>query len=297
MHSVTIYQYAGTLLAIEFGPKDAQPKNFVIVIAGLGDGLLAVPYVPPLAEKLPQNWTLVQPLITSSYTGYGLSSLEKDARELGLLVKFLRTQRGSEDSKVVLMGHSTGCQDTMEYLTKHSHKDNFDSILAIDAGVLQAPVSDSEGLALADTGSELKDLLQLAQKHISDGKPNELLPAAALKYTFGAPITAYRFNSLVSERGDDDYFSSYLNEEDWKVTFGRVTKPLLVLYGGKDEFAPESLDKQKLIDSWKGACRPGVWSKYSKVVPGATHKVDEQSDAGAAECLIESVVNFIKDEF
>lgn len=301
MHSVVIHKYDNSHTAIEFGRETDSPQNFLVFIGGLTDGFLTVPYIPNLGsaitDKLGGSWVLVQALISSSYLGFGTGSLARDAKELGRLVKYLRTERGNKNSKVVLMGHSTGCQDTLEYLSKFSKGESFDQLLDIDAGILQAPVSDAEAFVAFDSGNKLSELLQLAQKHIDEGNPNELLPKAALKLAMGSAITAYRFKSLAGERGDDDYFSSYLTDEDLQKSFGAVTKPLLVLFGEKDEFVPDHVDRKALVGSWQKNTDPTKWSKLSKILKGATHNVGPQSDAGAEEDLIETVVEFVKSEF
>lgn len=300
MHPVTIYRYSGSLSAIEFGPPESQLENFLVFVGGLGDGFLTVPYVPQLAKAVQEafhgKWVVVQALISSSYIGFGTSSLEKDCKEIGKLVKYLREKRGTKKSKVVLMGHSTGCQDTMQYLTKFSKKDNFDESMAIQAGILQAPVSDSEAFRMSDDDPVLNQLLERARDLIAQGKSNEILPAAAMKYSFGSPINAYRFNSLISERGDDDFFSSYLTSEDWDHSFGKIDKPLLVLYSGSDEFVPEHVDKESLIKNWCGHCST-YWSEQSKIIKGASHNLGNNSSVGAVDEVCDSVVAFINDAF
>lgn len=298
MYSVVIHKYDGLHTAIEFGKESDKPLNFLVFIGGLTNGFLNVPYVPPLAEavtkELGGSWVVVQALISSSYLGFGTGSLKRDAEDLGRLVKYLRTNRGSESSKVVLLGHSTGCQDTLEYLTKYSKDKSFDPLLDLDGGILQAPVSDSEALKFLGPKG-LDEMLELAKRHIDEGNPYELLPKTAQDICFGAAITAYRFVSLADERGDDDYFSSYLTKEDYQKSFGVVTKPLLVLYGEKDQFVPDYVDRQKLVDTWKDNTDPTKWSPLSKILKGATHDVGPGSDEGSEADLIDTIISFIKD--
>lgn len=301
MCSVVIHKYDNTHTAIEFGSESESPQNFLVFIGGLGDGFLTVPYVQPLAKAISSefggSWVVVQALISSSYLGFGTGSLKRDTDELSRLVKYLRTVRGSENSKVVLMGHSTGSQDTLEYLSKFSKQDSFDPLLDIDAGILQAPASDSEAYTLFGHSSKLNELLELAEKYIKEGNSDELLPKEVLQFTFGSPITAYRFKSLAGKGGDDDYFSSYLTSEQLQKSFGAVSKPLLILYGEKDEYVPDFVDKQALIDRWKENTDPTKWSKYSKILKGASHNVGPKSDPGAEEDLIDTVLKFVKEEF
>uniref|UniRef100_A0A0E0E932 Uncharacterized protein n=1 Tax=Oryza meridionalis TaxID=40149 RepID=A0A0E0E932_9ORYZ len=72
----------------KYGPKSAQVafktgdfNHQVIFIGGLTDGFLATDYLEPLSLALEvEKWSLVQPLLSSSYTGYGISSLEQSLR-------------------------------------------------------------------------------------------------------------------------------------------------------------------------------------------------------------------------
>ncbi|RKP29503.1 DUF1749-domain-containing protein [Metschnikowia bicuspidata] len=234
----------------------------------------SVPYVTTLAasieETLGSKWAVVQALISSSYKGYGTSSLKRNTLELGQPVKYLRTKGGNQSSKVVLMDHSTGCQNTIEYLSKFMNNSKFSDVQKLDGGILQAPVSDSEA-------------------------PDELLPLGAPKILFGSPMCAYRYYSLVSKYGDDDYFSSYLTDEDFENSFGQVLVPLLVLYSDSDEFVPSSIDKQALIMQWQRNIKPGIWSPPSALIKVGTHNVGTGSEPGAVENMISHVVAFLKD--
>ncbi|EKD13179.1 uncharacterized protein L3040_002981 [Drepanopeziza brunnea f. sp. 'multigermtubi'] len=86
------------------------------------------PYFPPSA---PQNIIL--------FIGWGTSSLLKDAYELSECVTYFG---GIKTGKIVLMGHATGCQDIMEYLTGTFNR----SRPKIDGGTLQGTRSDRQAL-------------------------------------------------------------------------------------------------------------------------------------------------------
>lgn len=272
-------------VAYEFGT--ANFENVVVFIGGLGNGLLDVPYVAPLALELHYHqWGVVQALIESSHSGWGQGSLERDARQLAELVEYLRL---NGKKKVVLMGHSTGCQDTMEYLTKLAKTPE----LELNGAILQAPVSDAEAIGPLFNPKDLKRELAYAKALIDANKGDTLMGDNVKQKLFNTPVTAYRFHSLLAPRGDDDYFSSYLTQEDYASTFGVVATPLLVLYGGKDEFVPLWVDGQALIERWRDATNPLYWSDLSRVVPGATHDVGEGSDEGAQIEVITVVTHFL----
>lgn len=289
-----LHHYGPNLTAFEF---DRPASNVVLFIGGLTNGYLDVPYIPALTKRIQSigDWTLIQAHITSSYNGWATGSLKRDAEELSRLVKYLR-QNGKK--KVVLLGHLTGCQDTMEYLTKRSKQSDFPTEAEIDAAILQAPVSDIEGLEnfngfSVDKAAEVSN--EVYKEYITKGRQDEVLPHKYTKIAFGSPISAYRFHSLFSPRGDDDYFSSYLNQTDFEHTFGLVNKPLLVLYGLKDEFVPEKVNRQKLVDEWKKATPSKYWSDKSHIVEGARHAIDLKSGPGALEDFISTVVAFVSE--
>ena len=97
------------------------PTKKCILLGGLSDGLIPTPYTKPL-EKVCHSlgWSLVQPVLSSSYLGFGNSSLKQDAIEIGKLMRYLNHHRNGE--KFAIIGHSTGCQDAVYYM-KHGESD------------------------------------------------------------------------------------------------------------------------------------------------------------------------------
>ncbi|KAK1681377.1 hypothetical protein QYE76_042225 [Lolium multiflorum] len=235
-------QLQGSLF--KYGPKSAQVafrtgdfNHQVIFIGGLTDGLLATDYLEPLSVALEvEKWSLVQPLLSSSYIGYGISSLEQDALELDQLISYLINKENSEG--VILLGHSTGCQDIVHYM-----RTNFACSKAVSGVILQAPVSDREYRA---TLPETAEMIDLAAKMISEGRGMDLMPREA---NSDAPITAYRFHSLCAYMGDDDMFSSDLSEDQLRQRLGHMSiTQCQVIFSMGDEYVPEYVDKEALID-------------------------------------------------
>lgn len=294
----TLHDYAPRLTAFEFDDGAQLAENVLVFIGGLTDGLLTVPYVPNLAASLSKEtnskWVVAQALITSSYDGWGTGSLARDVEELSLLVKYLRSNKGGQRKKIVLMGHLTGCQDTITYLSKLLVS-NDDQSIQLDGAILQAPVSDSEAFGSEVEPEKLNQLLAELKDLLDKGQGDTLLPDEWRKLMLNTPINAYRFHSLVSKRGDDDYFSSYLDKSDFEKSFSVVKTPILVLYGEKDESVPSFVDREKLVDSWRQSTDPKYWSPLSKVLKGATHNCGPGSDKGAEEDLIQTVLKFISN--
>ncbi|KAL6185853.1 hypothetical protein ACLB2K_041976 [Fragaria x ananassa] len=233
-------QFRGALF--KYGPKPIQVafktgdyRQQVIFIGGLTDGFLATEYLEPLAIALDkEKWSLVQLLMSSSYNGYGTSSLKQDAMELDQLISYFINKEDSEG--VVLIGHSTGCQDIVHYI-----RTNAACSRAVRAAILQAPVSDREYRA---TLPETAAMIDLASTMINEGRRSELMPSEADL----APITAYRYHSLCAYNGDDDMFSSDLTDDQLRLRLGHMSNtPCQVIYSMADEYVPDYVDKKALV--------------------------------------------------
>lgn len=277
-----LFKYTLFLTAFEYGTN--QPPNVIVWVGGLGDGLGLLPYLAPLSQALPDQWSVIQPLIKSLYQGWAQLSLEQDIKDLKRLVHHLKTKENR--NKVVLAGHSTGSQDVMAYLI------GADADEPIDGGILQGGVLDVEAMALFAelTHDDLQSLVKEVESTYPTLLTKEVLPAKFTKIAFSTPISTARFVSIAKERGTEDFFSTYLTGDDHARTFGKVKKPLLVLYGGEDEYIAEGIDKEQVVGQFKQATDPQYWSPLSHVVPGASHKVELEA---AQKDLIDTVIKFV----
>ncbi|KAK7387805.1 hypothetical protein VNO78_22598 [Psophocarpus tetragonolobus] len=274
-------QFRGVLF--KYGPNPIQAafktgdfKRQVIFIGGLTDGFLATSYLEPLAIALDrENWSLVQFLMSSSYSGYGTSSLQQDAKELDQLINYLINKEDSEG--VALLGHSTGCQDIVYYM-----RTNYACSKAVRAAIFQAPVSDREYQAtLPHTAS----MIDLAAKMISEGQGLKLMPREA---DSSAPITAYRYHSLCSYNGDDDMFSSDLSDDQLKMRLGHMSSThCQVIFSMADEYVPDYVDKKALVE------------RLCKAMGGA-EKVEieygNHSLSNRVEEAVDAIIDFLKRE-
>lgn len=107
----TVHPYdspTSSAAAYETGRSGAS--NAILFIGGLGDGPHTVPYTLTIAkhlEKTGQDWSVFEIRMRSSFTAFGYSSLKNDVEDISALVRYLRS---IGKKKIVLMGHSTGCQ-------------------------------------------------------------------------------------------------------------------------------------------------------------------------------------------
>lgn len=248
-----------------------------------------------LAASLPSSWSVAQVVLSSSYSGWGTSSLVKDAYELGKCVSYFRTIKPTS-GKIVLMGHSTGCQDVMEYLVGEGSKDR----PKIDGGILQASVSDREAMLKLMSTETYEYSVRIAREMIDEGRGEDILPKATNGGFFGDPCSARRWLSLASPdgNGDDDYFSSDLCEEQLRRSFGSIgnSAVLSIIYSGNDEYVPDSVDKVALVKKWLGFVRDGggdVMEEFSTVVAGASHNFMGNPKHVIDE-MVQKVVGFVK---
>jgi pimeloyl-ACP methyl ester carboxylesterase len=168
------------LTAFESGALDSNKT--VVFLEGLGDGYNGVPYLTKLNDTVTKHgYSLIQMQTTSSYNGYGLSSVSNDAKELDYLVDYLR-QRGK--ARIVVMGHSTGCQDCYWH-NKYGERQ-------VDGYILQAPVSDRQ--YYTDQCEEHNTHVGLAETMRDRGRGSNWMPQSISD----VPITADRFYSLYS---------------------------------------------------------------------------------------------------
>lgn len=268
-----LHRYNANLVAFEHD-MSASPQNILLWVGGLGDSLLSVSYPSVLAQFLPNGWALAEASLSSSLHGWGTGSVMRDAKELGKCVSYFREHY--KGSKIVVMGHSTGCQDAMEYVSGSGVRPPLDGV------ILQAPVSDREALGAGVPEDALKQAVKVAQEYVKNGQGDQLLPAIISNRLFGnTPVSAYRALSLLSPNkdGDDDYFSSDLPDTVFQKTFGKFTNiPLLILCSGNDEHVPPHVDVPGLVRKWSDIVEKsgGIVDRvHGGIIKGASHNLED----------------------
>ncbi|ODA81222.1 hypothetical protein RJ55_04186 [Drechmeria coniospora] len=265
---------------------EPSSRNALIFIGGLGDGPHTTPYIRTVARHLQSEaskalcYSVFEIRLRSSFIGFGTRSLKEDVEDISAFVKYLR---GIGKEKIVLFGHSTGCQDCMEYADYTTHQN-----MPVDGFILQAPVSDRE--SIENACSDYHASLDVAKKWIAEGRGNDCLPSTdKVVCLLGAPISAYRLHSLCAQGGDDDYFSSDLDDETVSRFWKRFTKPVLVLHSEKDEYVPARISQVMLNNRYREA-GPSV-SQLSGLIPDTGHTVKGEK---ARNWLAERVVAFLQ---
>ncbi|EAQ85462.1 hypothetical protein CHGG_09476 [Chaetomium globosum CBS 148.51] len=251
-----------TLVAFEFTPNHKPQPNSILFLGGLGDGLATTSYVADIVTSLqPTQWSLFTLNLTSSYQSWGFGHLDRDTDEIAQCIAHIhahKTAHFGSPGRLVLMGHSTGSQCVLHYLSQpnpHTRIPRFDRGLehshrpVVDGAIMQAPVSDREAIHLimrdgflGRSPAQLREtydrLVALARAGVDgdgDGDGDEdgcdsMLPihlTAQFGYPRNTPVSCRRFLSLVSpdspgRPAEDDMFSSDLGEECLGRTFGMV---------------------------------------------------------------------------
>lgn len=300
-----LFRYRTSPFALQAFESPAQHSytRFCICVGGLTDGLLACPYVEALAAECDsRGWALVQPLLSSSYAGYGCSSLANDVTQIAECLSYL--QRVRHATEFAFIGHSTGCQQAV-HLLAHAPPPLRKMIRAV---VLQAPCSDREAASLEDGAKEREELLALAKRMIAEGKGGELLNK--MHYDF-VPITAERFASLVGRGGPDDLFSSdfdaaelsarlaHLSTVGQRDARGMATEAIpdhpglkvLFVHGLGEEYVPDHVDIQVLSQSFVAAA--GAPDARSLLIEGANHNLSKP--IGATTTFIAAVGSLLDE--
>jgi Protein of unknown function (DUF1749) len=323
--NLTLFEY----LPSRGDPTRGSPVKSatLIFVGGLYDSFLSVPYVPLLASYINQcpDWGLMEIQLSSSGLGWGACELHVDVEEIGRAVQYVRERVRSSCSdavvagyggRVVLMGHSTGSQDVLHYLYHKSEQKR----PPVDGAILQAPVSDREGIGMM---REQDQSVQQAYEEclrisLNSGVQNALgkiccLPSelTSLLGWHRGHVSCKRFFSLASPFSPirpeaDDLFSSDLSDEALSKTFGEVGESgildpknfsgcqMLVLLSAEDEYTPKRVNKETLIDRWKSALEEGgtYLAPSSGVVADASHNV---SGLAARFELTRRVLKYLAD--
>ena len=300
----TLFRYKGPampapLQAFE-SPASHTHSNFAVYLGGLTDGLLACAYVEALGHALDgQGWALVQPVLSSSNTGYGCSSLERDAAELAELYAHLA--RTHSVNAFAIIGHSTGCQDAVTLLGTAPPEVR----KLLRAAVLQAPVSDREAATLEDDEAERLELLRVAEDMVAAGQGAALMPR--LHYGF-VPMSASRYASLVGRGGPDDQFSSDFTDDELASVLSHMgsrgqregrppsagpgavvgaIEPVpdhpglrtLFVHSAKDEYVPPTVDVCALSQRFVRAAGGSENGAAALVIPEANHNLATPPEA------------------
>lgn len=132
-------------------------------------------------------------------------------------------------NEVILVGISTGANKACYYAaTKKDPR---------VAGVVLASAISDVGFKKKELGKDYKKTLKRVKVLIREGKGKNFIEG--LDYM---PITPNRFLSAYEENGVEDVFPYYQKNPKF-TTFSKITKPLMVIMGERDEYADIPVNK------------------------------------------------------
>ncbi|KAE8388194.1 hypothetical protein BDV23DRAFT_159534 [Aspergillus alliaceus] len=328
-----LHQYAERLVAFEFTRGNQRKPHSIIFIGGLSDGLWTVDYMTDLVTALQNSeWSVFSLVLSSSYNGWGVGRLGQDIDEIAQCVKYARDYKKQlfGPGKVVIMGHSTGSQDVMHYLScpnprpRHPVLDKDVEPMVrppVDGAIMQAPVSDRESiLYVLNSGTERdspENMQELYRQAVTDAKKNTyedgnsvetivpLSVTARIGYSSSTAVSSRRFLSLASpdspqKPDEDDLFSSDLSDAQLQKTFGVIgsrgllRSRLMVLYSGRDQSVPSWVDKGVLVKRWSTVAGE-FWHPKSMIIPGASHALSDDDQAEPRRILVERVTEYLDE--
>lgn len=224
-----------------------NPGTVIIYIGGMLSDMMHPKFVFDMADKM-HFASFVQPTLRS-HPFFGLWSLADDAEDIERAIEYvcnnfrgklskdmtIDTAHGnsaeySELPKIILLGHSTGCQSVLHYLNTRLHSTR------ITCAIFLGPVSDRE--YEESVNPNLSYNLELAQNN----------PEMTFLH-FNSPVKAQRYISLFTKYGDDDLFSSDLPNKFF-TTLNKSGTPLHFLVMKDDEYMLKSnVDCLKLVNN------------------------------------------------
>ncbi|KAK3998114.1 putative siderophore biosynthesis lipase [Cladorrhinum sp. PSN332] len=331
-----LHHYTETLVTFEFtSPAATKQPHSILFLGGLGDGLATTEYLSDLVRALqPKDWSIFSLTLTSSYQSWGHGHLDRDTDEIARCIQYIKEYKAAkygkaDKNRIVLMGHSTGSQCVLHYLSRpNPHPDPapaFDPNLAhvvrpvLDGAIMQAPVSDREAVQwvvhegfLGRSPAQLKEtydaLVRLARECVAKDKEYDTMLPISLTCQFGyainTSISCRRFLSLVSPESpsspsEDDLFSSDLGKEQLTKSFGMVRQRgllkgrLMVLMSGADQAVPDWVDKEQLLTRWKDVIGDDIWHPDSGIIPNASHALSNDDQAVPRAVLVKRVLGYL----
>ncbi|MCF7860574.1 alpha/beta fold hydrolase [Patescibacteria group bacterium] len=158
---------------------------------------------------------------------------------------------------IFLIGHSTGCQKSIYYLSKRAKS-------KLKGAILLAPISDyaSVNLLGAIGKRKYRQALKEAQVLVKAGKSHTLLTSDFMP----REIDAQRFISLYTADSKEEIFNYSSGKKSKDLL--RVKQPILAFLAGYDEYADRSAED---ITTWLESHNKPANSLETIIIPEADH--------------------------
>lgn len=174
-------------------------------------------------------------------------------------------------SEVILVGISTGANKACYHTAKAKDPRV--------AGVVLASAISDVAIKQKELGNRYEETIKKVKKLVKEGKGETLIND--FDYM---PLTPNRFLSLYDTNGPEDTFPYYQKNPKF-TAFSKITKPLMVIMGGGDEYSERPV--AEIVKTYKKYQKSSNF--ISIIIPGAFH-----SFGGKEKEFVEEVVNWIK---
>ncbi|MDD2680964.1 MAG: alpha/beta fold hydrolase [Patescibacteria group bacterium] len=211
-----------------------KPENLYIFLHGLGGSIFS------RSELMSSLATAKDAVLTFNNRGSGtINYFKKDNRQKDYLLAGVAHEvftdclddiegainyaKSFKPKRVILVGHSTGCQKIIYYLSKKNQP-------LIKGSILLAPISDYADINMINL-RKYQRALKNARALIGAGKPHSLLSESS----WPRLIDAQRFISLYTPDSVEEVFN--YSSGNKSKTLARVKVPVLALYAESDQYA------------------------------------------------------------
>lgn len=163
---------------------------------------------------------------------------------------------GKKVKEIYLVGHSTGCQKSVYYLSQKGKQKKIRGV------VLLCPVSDYAAVKKSVHPARLKRAEREARKLLARKKSHQVLPDTI----WPDLLDAQRFLSLFTPNSKEEIFT-YAQPKKTPKILQKIKIPLLAVFAGNDEY--HDRDTQEIVD-WFTAHIASLRGSVS-VIPNAGH--------------------------
>lgn len=177
--------------------------------------------------------------------------------------------------KIILLGHSLGCNKVIYYFSQRKPSDVI--------GIILASPPDMVGQLKPDYQPNSNEMYDEAKANVAKGEPRKLLSGMLWDWY---NLSSQTFLSLFTEGNNADNLPVMRNPEVWSQ-LASINVPILAFMGEYDDIAIRRLSEDLELIKKKAV---GTKAFSQTMIPRASHVYDGQEEAVSKE-----VVNWIKN--
>lgn len=175
--------------------------------------------------------------------------------------------------KIVLQGHSTGCQKITYYQAVKNDK-------RVSALILLAPADDIN-LARKKFGKKLPIMIKIAKRLLKKKHPYQRLMPFGI---YGGLISAERFLSFADEKNAEAQLFDYI--EGKLSLFRKIRIPILAIFGSKEQY--RTMPVAKYLEMLRNATKSKKFNSLK--IKGANHSFGKTE-----RILVERILNWLEN--